>query len=308
MHQKIGMNVRNILHSYRTPSQGLTKISRFTMNRKLHKLAHAHHAASYPQMAIFSHDHIGHVINIEGRYEDDYLQAAFGWFSSFLKNMDQQVALDIGANIGNHSIFFASLFGQVHSFEPNPRTFELLKFNAAQAGNVTPHRLGLSDADVIGTLRVNPTNIGGTSVELADAVGAPADRETISLTTLDTFAATHTLGHIGLIKIDTEGFEARVLRGASSVIDANRPVIMFELSPSDFGPNGSDAVKFLSGHGYNFFSVERNFEFGQSRLGRYAGFLLRTLLGEKLEVRPMEHIPPAFYQMIVAVHRDEHVL
>ncbi|USI78694.1 FkbM family methyltransferase [Sphingopyxis sp. USTB-05] len=295
-----------VLHSFRSPSQGFAKVSRFVANRQLHTLARAHHTAGYPQMAIFSHDHIGHVINVEGRYEDDYLRAAFGWMSGFLKNMNELVALDIGANIGNHSVFFSRYFLEVHSFEPNPRTFELLKFNASQTDNVTPHRQGLSDADVLGRLRENPTNMGGTFIEIG-AAGAPG-KDGVSLMTLDTFAADRAFGPIGLIKIDTEGFEARILRGARGVIASNRPVIMFELSPSDFGPNGSDVVNLLSELGYDFVSVERNFQFGESRLGRYSGFLLRTLLGEKLEVRPIERIAPAFYQMIVAVHRGAHPL
>ena len=301
---RIGLNVTKALHSFRSSSQGLTKVSRFVTNRKLHRLAREHHAAGYPQMAIFSHDHIGHTINIEGRYEDDYLRTAFGWLGGFLMNMDQLVALDIGANIGNHSVFFSRYFREVHSFEPNPRTFELLKFNAAQTANVTAHRQGLSDADVVGTLRENPTNMGGTFIEV-DAQGArPGDNGAVSLSTLDTFAADRALGRVGFIKIDTEGFEARILRGARSIIAANQPVIMFELSPSDFGPGGSEVFDLLSSLGYDFVSVERNFEFGESRLGRYSGFLLRTLVGERLDVRSIGRIRPGFYQMIVAVHRD----
>lgn len=279
-------------------------MSRFATNRKLHMLAREHHVAGYPQMAIFSHDHIGHIINIEGRYEDDYLRAAFGWLGGFLKDMDRMVALDIGANIGNHSLFFARYFGEVHSFEPNPRTFELLKFNATQTANVTPHRQGLSDADVVGTLRENPVNMGGTFIEVGGQGAEPGDDNVVSLATLDTFVADYSLGRIGFIKIDTEGFEARILRGGRSVIAANNPVIMFELSPSDFGADGSEVVNLLSGLGYKFVSVERNFEFGETRLGRYSGFLLRTLFGERLDVRPIERITPAFYQMIIAVPRD----
>ena len=290
------------LHSFRSSSQGLAKVSRFVTNRKLHKLAREHHTAGYPQMAIFSHDHIGHVINIDGRYEDDYLCAAFGWLGGFVEDMGESVALDVGANIGNHSIFFARYFREVHSFEPNPRTFELLKFNAAQAANVIPHRQGLSDAGVVGTLHENPTNMGGTFIEVCGPDTVPGTG--VPLATLDSFVLNRTLGRIGFIKIDTEGFEARILRGATAVIAANHPVIMFELSPSDFGPKGSEVANLLAGMGYDFVSVERNFEFGESRLGRYSGFLLRTLFGERLEVRPVARFNPGFYQMIVAVHRD----
>lgn len=291
-----------ILHSHKSASQGLAKISHFLTNRRLGKLARQHHESGFPQMAIFSHDHIGHVINVDGRYENDYLKAVFGWLATFIDRMDQKLALDIGANIGNHTLFFSQYFKTVHAFEPNPRTFELLRFNAGNANNIMVHCQGLSDSDVSGALRENPTNMGGTYIEL-DVEGEQADQRLVSLGTLDKFVETRGLEDIALIKIDTEGFEARVLRGARRVIEANHPVIIFELSPSDFDSQGtSEVVNILRGQGYRFVSVERNFQLGRSRVGRYTGFLMRTLFGENYLLRSIDRFEPRFYQMIVAVH------
>lgn len=289
------------LFSRKASAKGLSKISRLLTLRHLHRLARTHHNAGYPQMAIFSHDHIGHVINVDGRYEDDYLETVFGWLVSIDDRMKQKTALDIGANIGNHSLFFSKYFRIIHAFEPNPRTFELLRFNTAGSANVVAHPRGLSDSDEIGVLRENPTNMGGTFIELA-AQGAAASGAEVSLGTLDKFVETHDLEDISLIKIDTEGFEARILRGARGVIAANRPTIIFELSPGDFDTHGtSEVVKILEEQGYNFVSIEKNFQLGRSTIGRLASFCCRVLLGEKYLLRPIKRFSPEFYQMVLAV-------
>ena len=66
-------------------------------------------------------DHIGDSIFIDGLYEGALLQSAF---STLLAGRTQQFAesacLDIGANIGNHSGFFADRFARVIAMEPNP--------------------------------------------------------------------------------------------------------------------------------------------------------------------------------------------
>lgn len=289
------------LYSHKVASQGLTKIRHHLAHRYLAQLARQHHDDGFPQLAIFSHDHIGHVINIDGRYEDDYLKTVFGWLPTFAGPTEQKLALDIGANIGNHSVFFSKYFKAVHAFEPNPRTFELLKFNASGAGNIVTHPQGLSDTDVKGTLCENPTNMGGTYIEL-DVQDGPNGTGPVSLGTLDNFVESQGLSDIALIKIDTEGFEARILRGAQRVIEANRPVIIFELSPSDFdGDGASEVVNILKGNGYRFVTVEKNYQCGSSQVGRVLGFLMRTLLGENYLLRPIERFESKFYQMIVAV-------
>ena len=47
------------------------------------------------------------------------------------------VAVDAGASIGNHSVYFSELYGNVFSFEPSQATFEVLKINTAGRGNIT---------------------------------------------------------------------------------------------------------------------------------------------------------------------------
>jgi hypothetical protein len=88
---------------------------------------------AHPQLAVFAFDHIGLRINLDGRHEKRTLDLIRNYLESVISGMDRTAALDIGANIGNHSVYFSDLFAEVYAFEPNPRTFSLLKFNSEQA-------------------------------------------------------------------------------------------------------------------------------------------------------------------------------
>ena len=93
------------------------------------------HRNEYPSLAIFAFDHVGLAINSHGRYENDILNATF----QFLKSKEligDGAALDVGANIGNHSVFFAKYFNKVVSFEPHPKVFKLLTINTEDLANI----------------------------------------------------------------------------------------------------------------------------------------------------------------------------
>jgi protein-L-isoaspartate O-methyltransferase len=90
-------------------------------------------------------DWIGSAIQRTGRpYEQDLLRT-LGQFAQ-----RSSIVLDIGANIGNHVLYFALVRGStVYAFEPNPIAAEYLRTNIERngAGDVRVHEVGLSDAD-----------------------------------------------------------------------------------------------------------------------------------------------------------------
>ncbi|SVC82018.1 uncharacterized protein METZ01_LOCUS334872 [marine metagenome] len=98
----------------------------------------------YPNIAIFAFDRIGADISIVGIYEKAELE---GLKDCIFNKIDTQksVCLDVGANIGNHTLYFAQFFNQVYSFEPHPEIFELLKFNVRKSKNVKVFQFGLSN-------------------------------------------------------------------------------------------------------------------------------------------------------------------
>ena len=172
------------------------------------------------------------------------------------------VVVDIGANVGymtSLAAVRAGPDGKVLAFEPHPRVYELLERNAvrwreqAAVGGVELHRVALSDRSGEGTLIAGPAfeaNMGLAT--LASEATAPTDQNPIRvmLARLDELAADE---RPGLLKIDVEGHEAEVLRGADRLlaIGGVRDII-FE----DHGPYPSAATAVVEELGYRLISLD----------------------------------------------------
>jgi FkbM family methyltransferase len=158
---------------------------------------------------------------LQGNYE----QSIIHWATTLID--PKTIFLDIGAHVGTYTLAFAKVCAGVHSFECSPKTFNYLCANLALQDlnyTVTPHRTALGD--ITGTTRYylrSPKDGGGNScMEFNDKV---CDSVEVPLTTLDSFKLTN----IGLIKMDVEGFESKVLEGARETLKANGyPRILFE--------------------------------------------------------------------------------
>jgi FkbM family methyltransferase len=138
------------------------------------------------------------------------------------------VCVDVGANVGGLSLILCERVGQngrVFCFEPGPRFFERLRNNLARnerlAGVASLHNLGVSDRE--GTLywQEDP-HFPGNAWMLAKH-GVP-----VEVTTLDAFFEKSPPPRLDLIKIDVEGMEGEVLRGAEKTLAKYRPEILFE--------------------------------------------------------------------------------
>lgn len=115
------------------------------------------------QIAGFSFDSIFLKINIDGTYEIDEIN----FLKKFLLDRlsSKICALDIGANIGNHTIrLFSKIFSEVYCFEPNPKIYALLKLNVEQYDNVKTYFIGLSDKAGIATIKIDPLNLGAATI------------------------------------------------------------------------------------------------------------------------------------------------
>ena len=91
----------------------------------------------WPPFAIFAHDVIGHKIMLSGWFEHQLINFLEAHIFPLIS--PNSIALDIGANIGNHSNRFANYFEKVHAFEPNKRCFYLLQANHADRGKQNNH-------------------------------------------------------------------------------------------------------------------------------------------------------------------------
>lgn len=214
------------------------------------------------------------------------------------------VALDIGANIGNHSLYFSDYFKKVYSFEPNPRTHKVLLINAALASNIQCFEIGLSDVSKQALMDINPTNCGGATVT---EVGSP-QAQSIRLQTLDAFNAEHVQlnrEQIKLIKIDIEGHEYKALCGAEQIIRKDRPVILFEQHPHDFEAGRSRVIDLLRSYGYQKFAAVETQPRPPHGLGAFLGKVYAItgalLTGGTMSVVLKEKFNTGFYPFIIAI-------
>jgi FkbM family methyltransferase len=134
------------------------------------------------------------------------------------------VAFDAGANTGAYTELVLAVFGdmaQVYCFEPNEATFALLKSKYRAAGCVRCYDVGLSDKE-----ETLPLYSDGQRSFLASHYRRPgmsmAPAAQVRCTTVDRFCETEGVGTIDLLKMDVEGHELQVLRGASGMIESGR--------------------------------------------------------------------------------------
>ena len=151
---------------------------------------------------------------------------------------DSDAFIDVGANIGYLTFVAAGLVGkrgQVHAFEPMRIYFDYLrKFGLDNPDrNIIANNVGLGDTSTVKKMDYAIDNIGvNTFIEGVIDDSNPAKRtvENIPIITFDDYTKNHSIGHVGLIKIDTEGYEYFVLQGMREFLMNNKPPIIVEVN------------------------------------------------------------------------------
>lgn len=157
--------------------------------------------------------------------------------------------VEVGANMGTHSVDMARACapGPFYAFEPQPRVFQILCANLAlnDIGNALAYPEGCGEAE--GEAVVPPMdyagrgNFGGVSLRSADEAGVKV--RVRALDSLD-------LAACGLLKIDVEGFEPQVLRGARRTIERCRPIIYVE---NDRRAQQQEVISLIADMGYRLY-------------------------------------------------------
>ncbi len=149
------------------------------------------------------------------------------------------VLFDIGANVGNYSLYLGDLFpsAQIHSFEPNPSSFQQLAINTGGSPNIVIHNLGIGKEIsqlALHTYSGHPSSEHATMFKevMTEQHGSTECIELlVDVTDLDSFCNKNNINKIDFLKIDTEGFELSVLQGATNLINARAiDVIQFEFN------------------------------------------------------------------------------
>jgi FkbM family methyltransferase len=175
------------------------------------------------------------------------------------------VVVDIGANVGYYSLVAASHIGssgRIYAFEPMSKQFERLMENILrnQLSQITALKLALSDRVQAAIMQLNDLhNIGAASLRPTN--GPSGVCETVECTTLDLFAESEGLSQLDVIKIDVEGLELAVLRGATKTLDRFQPVILVEVVDSfqrEAGSTREELYTWLEQSGYQPYRVKRD--------------------------------------------------
>lgn len=141
--------------------------------------------------------------------------------------------LDIGANIGNHTVFWAKTLTveKIVSFEPYPPNYELLCKNIVDNHLSCVQTFDKAVGEKTGVVKVkkfSPENYGGTSFQYVKE--DECIDTSIPVCSLDEFFPQLQLPQIDFVKIDTEGFELSVLKGMQQIINCYKPTIWVEVS------------------------------------------------------------------------------
>lgn len=213
------------------------------------------------QMELDSRTLIDWELLFHGEYEPELRLL----FERFLQPGD--VAIDVGANVGAHTLTLARLVGEsgrVLAFEPNPPIYERLRRNIAL--NVLPQvseygcALGSDTARL--SLRVpkaDSQEASNPGIASLVALDTPHDLVEVEVRPLDDVVSQAGLTRIDIVKIDVQGYECNVLRGARATIERFRPAIIFEYENwawQEAGASLAEAARMLPTTAYRYFRIE----------------------------------------------------
>jgi FkbM family methyltransferase len=197
------------------------------------------------------------------------------------------VFLDVGANVGVHTLAVAryvSEGGAVVAFEPHPANHRLLVHNIRQnrLRHVVAENLGLAEA---------PAILTGTAAEDGGnwSLASRGDhRFEVRLVRLDDYLQANPIPRLDLMKLDVEGAEVRVLRGARRTIERFLPLIVFEVCPrwlTKMDTSPAELFAELVGHGYTIHPLP----------GR------ELVWGPRVKVGDLDGLEPGAFVNLVAV-------
>ncbi len=192
-------------------------------------------------------------------YMGDYETYLKTQFNNLIKQGD--IVLDVGANIGFHTMYFAELVGKqgkVFAFEPIPINYhalqENLKLNEFSQIITVNKALGDINSSLNIHIDENKTNPGAFNL-----LESGIKNTVIECVRGDDFLKTNGIDKVDFIKIDVEGYELEVLKGLMESIKSMMPIIIFEyddLYQSKLNANSKSILHFLIGLNYGLYKID----------------------------------------------------
>ena len=169
----------------------------------------------------------------------------------------QFIVIDVGANVGETMLNFAFMVGskgKVFAFEPVPSSFQKLLMNLSlnEFTNVIAENLAISDkAEVLYFDPATYYNSGGIFMKK----GHSENMLSVKAVMLDDYVNSNNFEKINLIKIDVEGFELNVLKGAVQSCHKFKPILFIEVNDDNLqrqGASESELLQWLKSNNYDY--------------------------------------------------------
>jgi len=204
------------------------------------------------------------------------------------------VFFDVGANLGLFTLTAAQRVGptgRVYAFEPSLREAQYLRRNLElnQLTNVTIVTQAVSDQ--CGTARFAIAADGGNNSLMKN--DHPQQQiqqwQEVEVTTLDTFIATHTVPRVDVMKIDVEGGEVNVLRGAAHLLNGSQPPTILcefcDVTAAGFNSSGYALYDTFVSFGYQLFALPESDQAELTPAPRQERYDYENLVGRKTSPR-----------------------
>jgi FkbM family methyltransferase len=144
------------------------------------------------------------------------------------KRNDNFIIFDVGANIGQTAKFYNSLLSkpQIYSFEPVLSTFNKLKVNIKES-NISCFNYALGAKKEKVEIKVTNESLNNSLVSEVNLMRQTNKTEIVDVETVDGVFKEHNLNKIDVLKIDTEGYEMEVLKGARKILSNKKVKYVF---------------------------------------------------------------------------------
>ncbi|MEN9852173.1 MAG: hypothetical protein RI996_116 [Candidatus Parcubacteria bacterium] len=199
-------------------------------------------------------------IYADGVYEPEILHV----IKSLLERKNNSVFLDVGANIGQHSLFASRFAQKVFAFEPIPKLFTQFTDSIYKNKfyNIFLCRIALGDRSMTSHIHTNNQNMGASSLvsHTGDTQGV-----FVQIERFDDISEQLGIHSVDVVKMDVEGFEYESLQGMQKMITKCHPSFVFEFSPHLYSTKerGFEIYSFFIENGYRLFLITKEGTFSE---------------------------------------------
>jgi FkbM family methyltransferase len=154
------------------------------------------------------------------------------------------VTLDVGANIGYFTFLMARAVGasgHVHAFEPTTYAYRRMLRNRS----LNPDLPDNSTLNQLGLLAQPSTRVEALEARFSSTIPAHSEPELVHFTTIDAYVERHALTRLDFVKIDVDGYDAQVVRGAQHALRRWKPVLLVELNHVCLAKVGDDVGSYI---------------------------------------------------------------